>query len=238
MKPPLTNDQLIMMIDWLNGIKHEIKEVYIKSATGLMLELFMNRFQRSIEKLEVQDQYIKCEGINYKRLNFEIKNSFSSYSSWYTLDFLFSMDTKRIDIDCSKFLEEDINMFLRSWQEGKTNRNLNQMDMITVGERDMRKVLKDCEGVLMDPRTTKFEVFEQKNIYSSFFSPREPNKWIHGGIHIRRNDGRLAVIDNSKYWTVNEHVSEKQIEKYEITREIWNSEDDTWFESWFHIYFF
>uniref|UniRef100_A0A1I7U1A9 FBA_2 domain-containing protein n=1 Tax=Caenorhabditis tropicalis TaxID=1561998 RepID=A0A1I7U1A9_9PELO len=217
------------MIDWLNGMKSEIKRVYVEPATGLMLELFMNRFQRSIEDLEVQDRYIKCEEINYKRLHFKIKNSFSSYSAWYTLDFLFSLGCEQIEAFFTNFSGKELNVFLRSWQEGKTNQKLNRIKISTCRNEIMSHVLKDCEAELIDPRTTKLK----------FQDPIDLDIWIHGGIHFRRNDGRLAVIDINYEASeeTKEEVSEKHIQKYLREREMWDSGRHS-VACGFHICFF
>uniref|UniRef100_A0A1I7UZV5 F-box domain-containing protein n=1 Tax=Caenorhabditis tropicalis TaxID=1561998 RepID=A0A1I7UZV5_9PELO len=225
LRPPLTDDQLFTMIDWLNGLKTE--NISIRSATWPMFELFMNRFRRSIQKLSFIGQ--EWNGVIYKHLNFEIKQSFTSNrSDWFNLDFLFSMDTETITSYDTNLSAEDLNVFLRSWQEGKTNRNLKQVKVTTCSKVDMKKVLKGCGGEIMDPRTTKLK-----------FRPFR-FKWICGGIHIRRNDGRLAVIQNDdcSTWKKEEDVPENDIENYLKQLEMWNSEESSWYEDTFLCYIF
>uniref|UniRef100_A0A1I7U1B6 FBA_2 domain-containing protein n=1 Tax=Caenorhabditis tropicalis TaxID=1561998 RepID=A0A1I7U1B6_9PELO len=231
----LEDDQLIMMIDWMNGMKTEIKEIVIQSATWSMLKIFMNRFKKSIERLffdkvTYSHQYVISI---HKRLNFEIKDLLlSRYSQWIHLDLFLSMDTERMRVDRSRLSGEDLNVFLRSWQEGKTNRKLKYLEMETCWKCDVKDVLKDCGGEIMDPRTINLKFREHGN----------RDVWIRGGIHIRRNDGRLAVISSSgyKYYEEKEETHRRQIQDYEIAQEIWNSENSPvkWFAKFYFIYIF
>uniref|UniRef100_A0A1I7U1D3 FBA_2 domain-containing protein n=1 Tax=Caenorhabditis tropicalis TaxID=1561998 RepID=A0A1I7U1D3_9PELO len=230
LKPPLTDDQLIVLIDWMNGMKNEIRMILIRSATWPMFELFMNRFRKSIGKLMLLENKYDCGDIVFKRLNFEIKHSFSSNPCpWFHLDFLFSMDTEKISAYKINFSAEDLNVFLRSWQEGKTNQRMREFACVPLKELNVKEVLKGCGAELMDPRTTK-----QKYSMSGYL-----DCWIYGGIHIRRNDGRLAVIDtNDSNTTVDDGTTEGHIEDYLEEREIWNSDDSTdkWYETKYQVY--
>uniref|UniRef100_A0A1I7U247 FBA_2 domain-containing protein n=2 Tax=Caenorhabditis tropicalis TaxID=1561998 RepID=A0A1I7U247_9PELO len=235
LRPPLTDDQLIMMIDWLNGMKIDIQAVSIRTATWPLFELFITRFQKSVSRLhffERNCKQFKCDGIIYKRLNFEIKRFFSSNPCpWFNLEFLFNMDTEKISAHKIDLSPEDLNVFLRSWQEGKTNQKLRKIQFETCVERDVKEVLNGCGGELMDPRTAKF-----------MFRDGYQDMWIHGGILIRRNDGRLAVIDINyyEYSTEEQNVTEQEIQKYLKVREIWNSEESSnkWNEKQFFMYIF
>uniref|UniRef100_A0A1I7UTC3 FBA_2 domain-containing protein n=1 Tax=Caenorhabditis tropicalis TaxID=1561998 RepID=A0A1I7UTC3_9PELO len=139
------------------------------------------------------------------------------------------MDPERISLSDINWPDQDLNVFLRSWQEGKTNRNLKLADLRTNSERDVKEVLKGCGGRLMDPRNTKFKF-------------RDSNKWIYGGIHIRRKDGRLAVIQNNGfyYFDENQVVSRRQVEEYVDRWRKWNSEErsNTWYGEMFIVYIF
>uniref|UniRef100_A0A1I7T4P4 FBA_2 domain-containing protein n=1 Tax=Caenorhabditis tropicalis TaxID=1561998 RepID=A0A1I7T4P4_9PELO len=228
LKAPLTVDQLIMTIDWLNESKTEIGKVFIFRATWQMFEIFMNRFRKPVDTLMVLESDIDWDGTVLKPLKFEIKELFSFQRClWLNIDFLLSIDTKTISVDEIDISAQDLNMFLRSWQEGKTNQNLNMVDFVTCSEIDVKEVVKDCGGVLMDPRTTKVK-----------FSDREFREeiWIYGGIYIRRNDGRLAVIQTN---TFQYSEDDRDVEKYLRTLEIWNSEEasDKWMRKEFFILF-
>uniref|UniRef100_A0A1I7V1C2 FBA_2 domain-containing protein n=1 Tax=Caenorhabditis tropicalis TaxID=1561998 RepID=A0A1I7V1C2_9PELO len=223
-----------MMIDWLNGLKNEIKNVWIHSATAPLFELFLSRLRKRIRSLGVLNITFEQGEIAHKCFNFEISHNFvSNGSKWIYLDLLFSMDTERIFASETNFSAKDLNVFLRSWQEGKTNQKLKQVKSTTYYARDMKKVLKDCGAELMDPRTTKlkFRELDFEGCYEDI--------WIHGGIHIKGNDGRLAVIKNKDYGYIGEHgvVPKEQIIDYLKALEIWNS-DDKWYGSYFEIYIF
>uniref|UniRef100_A0A1I7U1D8 FBA_2 domain-containing protein n=1 Tax=Caenorhabditis tropicalis TaxID=1561998 RepID=A0A1I7U1D8_9PELO len=230
LKPPLTEDQLIVMIDCLNGIKTDIGQVLIVSSTSPPFELFMNRIRKSVSKFysSIDDS----ERNVHIPLNFEIKEYFSSTCPWLHLDSLLNMNTEKISASAINLSAEDLNVFLRSWQEGKTNRKLKSAKLRMSSERDVKEVLKGCEGQLMDPRTTKLKCNECYDL--DFF--------IGGGIHIRGNDGRLAVIDtNGQEWCSNyDDTYEKRVQKYLKEREIWNSENsaEKWMEKSFFIYIF
>uniref|UniRef100_A0A1I7U1B5 FBA_2 domain-containing protein n=1 Tax=Caenorhabditis tropicalis TaxID=1561998 RepID=A0A1I7U1B5_9PELO len=218
-----------MLIDWLNRLKNEIRTVDIQPVTSPLLKVFMDRFKRNVLDLWLRKEELGSDGEVYNRLNFEVKRFFlSDVSLSFNLEFFLYIDPERIsavEIDLSA---EDLNLFLRSWQEGKTNRNLNYATLGVCAKRDMKEVLKDCGAELMDPRTT--------NLKREFFS------WNRGGIYIRRNDGCLAVIHNVAYYNPTEDVQphEEQIRKYLRAREIWNSENslEKWLEKDFYIYIY
>uniref|UniRef100_A0A1I7TU02 FBA_2 domain-containing protein n=1 Tax=Caenorhabditis tropicalis TaxID=1561998 RepID=A0A1I7TU02_9PELO len=238
LKRRLTENHLIEIINWLNNSKTEIRGVVIKGATWSMLELYMNRFRKTIRQLYFNDKKFKNEG-GYicKSVNFGIKDSFLSLhnSPWFHLDCILNLNCEQISGNKLNFTAEDLNVFLRSWQEGKTNREAKQVVLSTSSPRDVKEVLKGCGGELMDPRTNKlkFRILRQ-NKYEDI--------WIRGGIYIRRNDGCLAVMQTNSYrpYTEDEDVSEEQVEVYLKYRDNWNSENshDQLNETFFSFYIF
>uniref|UniRef100_A0A1I7U1C2 FBA_2 domain-containing protein n=1 Tax=Caenorhabditis tropicalis TaxID=1561998 RepID=A0A1I7U1C2_9PELO len=142
------------------------------------------------------------------------------------------LDPNRITACDISLSAQDLNVFLRSWQEGKTNRRLVTCKLQLSNEIDVKKVLKNCGGELMDPRTTRLQIIERGCL----------DVWIRGGIRIRRNDGRLAVIDTNccPYLTRNQEIFEVHVRDYEKRLEIWNSEnsDEKWNENGFNIFSF
>uniref|UniRef100_A0A1I7V1B9 ANK_REP_REGION domain-containing protein n=1 Tax=Caenorhabditis tropicalis TaxID=1561998 RepID=A0A1I7V1B9_9PELO len=137
----LTNGQLIMLIDWLNGVKNEINEVWIQRATPSLLELFIERFRKRIRRLEVISTQFKWGDIVQKRSNFKISHTFYSCDSeWVHLDFLLSIDCEKIFAYETELTAEDLNVFLRNWQEGKTNQRLKEMLGVNVAD-DLNETL-------------------------------------------------------------------------------------------------
>uniref|UniRef100_A0A1I7TTY5 FBA_2 domain-containing protein n=1 Tax=Caenorhabditis tropicalis TaxID=1561998 RepID=A0A1I7TTY5_9PELO len=233
LEPPQTNDQLIEIINWLNNTKKEIRAIDITLGYSPMLELFMNTFRRNISQLTIfhYDGRIEYDDVVYKHLNFEIKNSFYSHPfSLFNLDFLLSMDTEKILPYRSYFSARELNIFLRSWQEGKTNQKLKEIFFIIWPKADVKEILKGCRGELMDPRTTRLK-------FREVGSDNHREFWIYGGIYIRRNDGHLAVIGGC-CCREGENVSEYNIEEYLKHVEDWNSENRTWYVEGFRIFTF
>uniref|UniRef100_A0A1I7UZQ0 FBA_2 domain-containing protein n=1 Tax=Caenorhabditis tropicalis TaxID=1561998 RepID=A0A1I7UZQ0_9PELO len=234
---PLTDDQLIAIIDWMNGLKTAIEQIVIRYATWPMFELFMSRFRKSISELRPLHLDFKRDNIVLKRLNFEIKYTFSSnFCSWFHLDFLFSMDTEKITVYAINLCAEDLNKYIRSWQEGKTSRKVKQVQLRFSTQRDVKEVLKGCGGELMDPRTTKLSF---RGISSSGYNY---NYFVYGGIYIRGNDGRLAIVetDGQDYWSDNEGSHAERVQTYLKAQDIWNNENspDVWNEHLFFIHIF
>uniref|UniRef100_A0A1I7U1A7 FBA_2 domain-containing protein n=1 Tax=Caenorhabditis tropicalis TaxID=1561998 RepID=A0A1I7U1A7_9PELO len=227
-KPPLTDDGLILFVNWLNEMKTELRTVTIEAGNLETFEIFMNGFRKSIGFLLVNDTCYHFDHI--KRLNLEVKFLFCLFGPYIHLDLLLSLDCKKIIAEGEINLTAvELNVFLRSWQEGKTNRKLEIFQVKTDEEEDIKEVLRGCGAEIMDPRTTKLKFWD--SVYG----------WItliHGGIHFRRNDGRLAVIDINKNSTYGEVVPEENIQKYLRERVTWNSEDFRWAERRFNIYFF
>uniref|UniRef100_A0A1I7V1B4 F-box domain-containing protein n=1 Tax=Caenorhabditis tropicalis TaxID=1561998 RepID=A0A1I7V1B4_9PELO len=229
LKDTLYRETPILLNNWLNGLKTDIKKVVIDSTTQRMFELFMNGFNRNIEDLSV---YGDLNSESVTRSNFEIKHSFNSNSSFIKLDLLLNIDTKIIELGHTNLEAKEMNKFLRSWQEGKTNHKLKLFKFTFYIREDMKEVLKDCGAEIMDPRTTKLKSWTLDQGYI----------WRYGGIHIRRNDGRLAVIqtDQYEYSTEHEDTDPRQLQRYLKALEIWNSEDtsDLWEEREFTVYIF
>uniref|UniRef100_A0A1I7T4P8 F-box domain-containing protein n=1 Tax=Caenorhabditis tropicalis TaxID=1561998 RepID=A0A1I7T4P8_9PELO len=228
LKPPWTVDQLIMTIDWLNEMKNEFDRVSIDTETWEMFEIFLNRFRKNIHTLLLYGEDIEWDGTVKQKLNFEVKDLSSLIDCpWFHLDFLFTMELESISADNIGMSAQDLNVFLRSWQEGKTNRNLEMADFVKRTEIDVKEVVKGCGGVLMDPRTSKV-----------MFNHKVAGRiWMRGGIHIRRNDGRLAVVDTNgfDYWMDDDDVTEEDVNRYLKNLEIWNS-DDVWMGTLLYFY--
>uniref|UniRef100_A0A1I7T4P7 FBA_2 domain-containing protein n=1 Tax=Caenorhabditis tropicalis TaxID=1561998 RepID=A0A1I7T4P7_9PELO len=228
LKPPFTVDQLIMTIDWLNEMKTDFRKVWIETETWEMLEIFLNRFRKNIHTLMLGGTDLKWDGTVKRRLNFEIKDLSSWIDCpWFHLDFLFNMEPETVFAEKIDISAQDLNVFLKSWQEGKTNKNLKKVDFHTCSEIDVKEVVKGCRGELMDPRTTKVR----------FSHEITGETWLRGGIHIRRNDGRLAVIDTHgfDYYSEGRDISEEGARRYLKNLEIWNS-DDVWMGKVLYFY--
>uniref|UniRef100_A0A1I7TU03 FBA_2 domain-containing protein n=2 Tax=Caenorhabditis tropicalis TaxID=1561998 RepID=A0A1I7TU03_9PELO len=215
-------------------MKTEIRRAIITSATLSMFKIFMNRFKRSIRELYLPERDPEYDENVYKCLNFNVNHYFyADTCPWFNLEFFLNIESIAITLKSIQLSDEDLNMFLRSWQKGKTNRQVRQVVLLTSSARDVKEILKGCGGELMDPRTTQLKFREVDG---------QEYKWIRGGIHIRRNDGRIAAIlnNNRRYSTEDENVSDVEIEKYLEARDIWNSENspDKWLESDFYIYVF
>uniref|UniRef100_A0A1I7TTY4 FBA_2 domain-containing protein n=1 Tax=Caenorhabditis tropicalis TaxID=1561998 RepID=A0A1I7TTY4_9PELO len=190
----------------------------------------MNTFQRNISKLTNFLRSSEYDGVVHKRLNFEIeKEIHSDPCTWFNIEFLLSMDTVEIYAYRSNFSAEDLNIFLRSWQEGKTNQKLKEILLTTCSDINLKEVLKGCGGELMDPRTTKHK-------FQYLVGDPSTDVWICGGIHIKGKNGRIAVIEGN--CSIEEDVSRTQIEEYLERVEDWNSENKTWFKEIFNIFIF
>uniref|UniRef100_A0A1I7U1D2 FBA_2 domain-containing protein n=1 Tax=Caenorhabditis tropicalis TaxID=1561998 RepID=A0A1I7U1D2_9PELO len=139
------------------------------------------------------------------------------------------MDIEMISAYKINLSSEDLNVFLKSWQEGKTNQRMREFECVSLEEIDVKEVLKGCGGELMDPRTTK-QTFRMSGYLDS---------WIYGGINIRRNDGRLAIIDTyGSSTTLDDDATERYAEDYLETLEIWisNNSTDKWYKKKIQIY--
>uniref|UniRef100_A0A1I7T4P5 FBA_2 domain-containing protein n=1 Tax=Caenorhabditis tropicalis TaxID=1561998 RepID=A0A1I7T4P5_9PELO len=233
LEPPLTDDQLIMMIDWLNNMKNDIEWVEIQYAIWPMFDIFMNRFKRSVDMFTMH-QHMYSSFV-YKSPCFEIKQILDSdFSGWFGREFIMNMDPEQIlanEIDLSG---ADLNVFLRSWQEGKTNRGLRVCKLSLNRYFNIREVLKGCGAKMMDPRTTKL-------YFRSVDGLLHHDIWIYGGFYIRRNDGRLAVIQTYLFQSFkeNEDTHWKHIPSFLEARDMWNSENSTGMHDYeFHVYIF
>uniref|UniRef100_A0A1I7TCG0 F-box domain-containing protein n=1 Tax=Caenorhabditis tropicalis TaxID=1561998 RepID=A0A1I7TCG0_9PELO len=202
-----------------------------KRKKGNRLEVSLYIYDRTMTLYK--DQKYICEMI-FEKNRFEIgprKRKMGSVD--ICLDFLFSLNTEIICAYQTNLSSKELNEFLRSWKEGKTNQKVKQVTIGTCSERDVKEVLKGLGGELMDPRTATFK-FREKGF------ERYIEYWIRGGIQIRGNDGRFAVIVTSRfaYPTKNEDVKVKHIQKYLKDLEMWNSENSAWNENHFSICFF
>uniref|UniRef100_A0A1I7U1D7 FBA_2 domain-containing protein n=1 Tax=Caenorhabditis tropicalis TaxID=1561998 RepID=A0A1I7U1D7_9PELO len=195
-----------------------------------MFELFVNRFQKSICGINIFDLKFESEPNVCKRVNFEIKYLFySNRADWIQLDFLLKLTCEGIFGSDFSLSAKDLNVFLRSWQEGKTNKNLKRFDFILRRRIDMLQVLKGCKGELMDPRTTQIKYRDKEDEFS----------W---GVHIKRNDGRLAVIEIVGHDSDSDSDDEDEDltldQKYLKALEIWNSGDENYscYQNKFNFY--
>uniref|UniRef100_A0A1I7TTY7 FBA_2 domain-containing protein n=2 Tax=Caenorhabditis tropicalis TaxID=1561998 RepID=A0A1I7TTY7_9PELO len=218
LEPPLTNDQLIEIINWLNNTKTEIREVIILEATLPMFEIFISSFRKNLDFFDVFANV--SNGIGHQEPNFQIRRFFfSEYSTWFNHEYLMSLDCEHIQANKMDFSSENMNQFFRSWQEGKTNRRLERCELQLNSYSDVKNALKGCGGELMDPRTTRLK-FRSSN--------GGHNIWIYGGIHFRGNDGRLAVVEltGTYFSRENDENCQTQIKLYLEEMEKWDYSDD------------
>uniref|UniRef100_A0A1I7TTZ9 LPD18 domain-containing protein n=1 Tax=Caenorhabditis tropicalis TaxID=1561998 RepID=A0A1I7TTZ9_9PELO len=110
------------------------------------------------------------------------------------------------------------------------------MIFTTCSKNDLKEVLKGCGGELMHPRTTKLK-FRRGNGDTYICQNKYENVWIRGGIYIKGSDGRLAVIGSYlNNEGVEEDVSEYEIGEYLEHLNIWNSENEHWYKTSYHVY--
>uniref|UniRef100_A0A1I7UZR8 FBA_2 domain-containing protein n=1 Tax=Caenorhabditis tropicalis TaxID=1561998 RepID=A0A1I7UZR8_9PELO len=159
---------------------------------------------------------------------------------WLSLDHLLSMDCKEIDMRNDFISNQEVNLFLKSWKEGKTNSRLERIGMKYGYEKvvDWNIILKGLKPKIRDLRTTKYK-FMKRSMYRN-----EYVIWRHGGIDIQRDDGTIGMICLLSFDALeeNEEISQIAIDYFEKYRDKdWNSgeveiEEDTIVEQEARIY--
>ncbi|CAO4363413.1 unnamed protein product [Caenorhabditis nigoni] len=117
------------------------------------------------------------------------------------------------------FLNEDMNLFLKDWKEGKSYHRAYWI-YLGISERvKWKKMLEGLDAELRDLRTVRrtFRFNDNRQVWD-----------YHGGFDIKRNDGKVATVGYCYFQVTdeNEPIEPHMFEEYDRVLRVWNSEDN------------
>ncbi|EFO95772.1 hypothetical protein CRE_13982 [Caenorhabditis remanei] len=221
------SEDMRQVIDWMNGCDKLTKVENVRFCLNvnnqMTLALFLGTFQKKLGRLFLHGDVPPQGNTDLTPLNFSIEmERFSNFGSarWVNLPILMSMNTcKSVDLGVSLLTNQDLNVFLRSWKEGRSNSILEDLNAAVPGQEDWKTVLNGLRAVVRHP-TQVTRCLKQYH-------------WYYGGVDIQRVDGKIGTVMWTHYFGKNEHeeIPKNIIEVFEKTKQEWvGTDSDVVFE--------
>uniref|UniRef100_A0A1I7UZS5 FBA_2 domain-containing protein n=1 Tax=Caenorhabditis tropicalis TaxID=1561998 RepID=A0A1I7UZS5_9PELO len=204
-------------VPWMNKTNLEIQNIFLAFIDDELFKFILTSYEKPFKGLETQGG--GCLNTPQK-LQFDYLNA-EWAGQWLTLEQLFALDCREINMGYISISIEEINLFLKSWKEGKTNNRLEQISIrFDYGKTaDWNVILKGLEPKVSDLMTTKRK-------YVKTIGSTKGTYWLHGGLDIQRDDGTIATIFHLCFVSSEENTEIPQVtidyfEKYRDKD--WNS---------------
>ncbi|EFO95812.1 hypothetical protein CRE_13985 [Caenorhabditis remanei] len=205
------SEDMRQVIDWMNGCDKltTIRNVHfsLNINNQMTLSLFLETFQKKLGRLIM---YSEVSDIAPLKFSMEIERLSYYGARWVNLPILMSMNTcKRFYLGASLLSNQDINVFLRSWKEGKSNSILEVLHVYVPDQEDWKAILNGLGAVVRHPtKVTRCYI---------------NNLWYYGGVDIQRVDGKIGTVMWTHYVGSNEHekIPRNIIEEFEKTKQEW-----------------
>ncbi|KAF1771647.1 hypothetical protein GCK72_003474 [Caenorhabditis remanei] len=212
------SEDMRQVIDWMNGCDKltKIKNVNfsLNANNQWTLAFFLGRFQKKIGRVIMHSDVSDIAPLKFS-MPLEIERfDYFGGAKWVNLSILMSMNTcKRLYLGVSLLSNQDLNAFLRSWKEGRSNPILEDLRVFIPGQEDWRTVLNGLGAVVRHPTQVArccIEIF-----------------WFYGGVDIQRVDGTIGTVMWTHYLGKKEHekIPKNVIEAFERTNEEWTGTD-------------
>ncbi|EFO95788.1 hypothetical protein CRE_13984 [Caenorhabditis remanei] len=215
-------EDMRQVIDWMNGCdkltKVENVHFSLNINNQMTLALFLETFQKKLGRLIL---YSKVSDIAPVKFSMEIERfSYFGSARWVNLPILMSMNTcKRLYLGVSLLTNQDLNVFLRNWKEGKSNSILEVLHVYVPDQEDWKTILNGLGAVVRHPT-------QVTRCYINTL-------WYYGGVDIQRVDGKIGTVMWTHYVGSNEHekIPKNIIEEFERTKQEWvGTDNDVVFE--------
>ncbi|EFO95735.1 hypothetical protein CRE_13977 [Caenorhabditis remanei] len=222
------SEDMRQVIDWMNGCDKltTIRNVrfMLNVNNQMTLALFLGTYQKKLGRL------ILCSDsggeifrgmipVKYSNLLEIERIDDNSCVKWVNLPNLTSMNCKTAFLGVSLLSNQDLNVFLKSWKEGRSNSILEALRVFIPGQEDWRTVLNGLGAVVRHPT-------QVARCYLEEF-------WFYGGVDIQRVDGTIGTVMWTHYQgrSDQEMIPKNIIEEFEKTKQEWvGTDSDVVFE--------
>uniref|UniRef100_A0A1I7UZS4 FBA_2 domain-containing protein n=1 Tax=Caenorhabditis tropicalis TaxID=1561998 RepID=A0A1I7UZS4_9PELO len=203
-------------IPWMNKTNLDIENIHISFHREHLCKFFWENYKGPIKGLETQiggDLDIPLT------LKFDYL-----HADWggqiLKLEQLYPLNCKDINMGYVQTSNEEVNLFLKNWKEGKSNNGLKRIRFYN-WPVDWNVILKGLEPKVRDLRTTKRK-------YEKIIIKGDATRvsWINGGLDIQREDGTIATIFHLCFVSSEENteIPQPTIDYFEKYRDKdWNS---------------
>ncbi|EFO95740.1 hypothetical protein CRE_13980 [Caenorhabditis remanei] len=210
------------VIDWMNGndklTRIETIQFNLNTNNQWALALFLETFQKKLGRLILYSEVSDIAPVNFS-IEMERFSDFGS-ARWVNLPILMSMNTcKKLYLGVSLLSNQDLNVFLRSWKEGKSNSILETLRVFVPGQEDWKTVLNGLGAVVRHPTQVTRCYIEKV--------------WFYGGVDIQRVDGTIGTVMWTHYLERDKHekIPKNLFEAFEKTKQEWvGTDSDVVFE--------
>ncbi|KAF1771617.1 hypothetical protein GCK72_003444 [Caenorhabditis remanei] len=197
--PIMKSSNLNVFMNWINHNEKLSKIPYLsafclKEGNQLYLNWFMQNLKKDIGVLDLPQYYyetersMKVRGSEIMlRVNGKVDDlRFQSREKFVDLDYLIRMDCVYMRGGETTLTNRDLNVFMKSWKEMKTNERMEFYSIIAKEKLNWRVILEGLDGEIRDVRTVRRE-------YTYPWNKTYKLK-VNGGVDITRTDGKVATI--------------------------------------------
>ncbi|PIC54381.1 hypothetical protein B9Z55_003656 [Caenorhabditis nigoni] len=217
MNREVDDEELKSYLNWFNGYEKLGKISKLRVISG-------SAFKEILENWKVDVGILDARPIDSEvcTVDFQVDHLITQDCvRWVDFNVLRRFDCVEARVD-SRFSNQDMNLFLKDWKEGKSYNRVYCFDLGMCERAKWKKMLEGLDAELRDLRKVR-RTF-------SFNDNRQVRQiWdFHGGFDIKRIDGKVATIGHRYFQTTYENRPPKphMLEEYDRVLRVWNSEDN------------
>ncbi|EFO84230.1 hypothetical protein CRE_15631 [Caenorhabditis remanei] len=197
--PIMKSSNLNVFMNWINHNEKLSKIPYLsafclKEGNQFDFNWFMQNLKKDIGVMNLPQYYyetersMKVRGSEIMlRVNGKVDDlRFQSREKFVDLDHLIRMDCVYMRGGETTLTNRDLNVFMKSWKEMKTNERMEFYSISAKEKLNWRVILEGLDGEIKDVRTVRREY---KYPWNKTYKLK-----VNGGVDITRTDGKVATI--------------------------------------------
>ncbi|PIC54389.1 hypothetical protein B9Z55_003660 [Caenorhabditis nigoni] len=208
-------EELKSYLHWFNGYEKlsKLPELFV-SIQGPAFKVFLENW-----KVDVGIMDVEAENSELCTVDFKVDHlRRSDCVKWLDFNVLRRFDCVEASTD-TNFSNEDMNLFLKDWKEGRSYNRAYWIDFIISERVKWKKILEGLDAELRDLRTVRrtFRFNDNRQVWD-----------YHGGFDIKRIDGKVATVGHCYFQVTdqNEPLKPHMLDEYDRVLRVWNSEDN------------
>ncbi|EFO95802.1 hypothetical protein CRE_13981 [Caenorhabditis remanei] len=221
-------EDMRQVIDWMNSFEKvsaiEKVQIVLNKDSLIKFSIFLETFQKKLVRFIIfsdrrGETLIDEIPVKYSNLLEIERIDDHSRAKWVNLSNLLSMNCKTPNLGVSLLSNQDLNVFLRSWKEGRSNSILEALRVYVPEPEDWKTVLNGLGAVVRHPTQVTRRYIEKV--------------WFYGGVDIQRVDGTIGTVMWTHYLGRDKHekIPKNLLEAFEKTKQEWvGTDSDVVFE--------
>ncbi|CAO4363409.1 unnamed protein product [Caenorhabditis nigoni] len=211
----IDEEELKLYISWFNDYEKlgKIRKLCI-SIQGPGFRMFLENWKVDVGIMDARPNSSELCNVDFKVDYLRT----SDCVKWVDFNVLRRFDCVEASTD-TNFSNEDMNLFLKDWKEGRSYNRAYWMDFGISERVKWKKIFEGLDAELRDLRTVRrtFRFNDNRQVWD-----------YHGGFDIKRIDGKVATVGYCYFQVTdeNEPLRPEMLEEYDRVLRVWNSEDN------------